>query len=325
MDLNPFLAKYLDTGKKVEEKKGKAKEYIEKLVVCFVDMSDSTKMKEELDEPVWMLKLAEFFQIIKKIVNKHNGVVVKYIGDELMIIFKGENALDYCKSFLDDISCNIGEMGYDFKVTADYGFVQYIESKKLDPMGITVDRCARIAKINEKNVILISGQLRNALKNNKSFAPIGKMKFKGINDDVEIYQFKSSRPPIILRERIEIETDKFYELVRQAKLSSKLEERIKELEQQSEEKIKELREQNMEEIKTIVKRHKEKMKEKEKQNEDRIKELEMKSDEKIKEIEKRNKELEIKVDNRKEQKKIFGKQMLRMNVPPPPQDFFKDV
>lgn len=58
------------------------------LAILFADISGSTKLFEQLGDSVAQTTIANCLELLGKIANKHNGNVIKTIGDEIMCTFK---------------------------------------------------------------------------------------------------------------------------------------------------------------------------------------------------------------------------------------------
>ena len=68
--------------------------------VAFIDITGFTKITEQETPDVVVALLNRYFDVISKEVIKHGGYVDKYIGDEVMAVFKSEHhlnkAIDAC-------------------------------------------------------------------------------------------------------------------------------------------------------------------------------------------------------------------------------------
>ena len=116
--------------------------------ILFVDLADSTTIKQKLAPEEWLDFIFGFIETIGEHAKKNKGSVVKSIGDEVMLSFDlVSDAEKFIEELLKDQDLN-GK--YRYKVAADYGEVyhfQFEQSLSLDPYGTAVDRCARIAKL----------------------------------------------------------------------------------------------------------------------------------------------------------------------------------
>ena len=124
-----------------------------------------------------------FLNFMAKIILKHNGEVVKNIGDALMFRFANidpknvavmKNIVECCLNMIEshgelkkELNAeNIGEL--DYKISATYGPVKVAESttsKISDVFGPTVNRCFKINSLCPKNSIVIGSNLYEILKN----------------------------------------------------------------------------------------------------------------------------------------------------------------
>src|SRR2546426_8760370 len=57
------------------------------VTVLFCDVTDSTALGESLDAEALRALLAGYFERMKAIVERHGGVVEKFIGDAVMAVF----------------------------------------------------------------------------------------------------------------------------------------------------------------------------------------------------------------------------------------------
>ena len=59
--------------------------------ILFIDMSDSTSMKEKEPEVSWLSTYAWFFDLVADSVRESGGEIVKYLGDGVMAYYDLEN------------------------------------------------------------------------------------------------------------------------------------------------------------------------------------------------------------------------------------------
>lgn len=165
------------------------KDFREKIVV-FIDMVDSTQFKtEHADEPdVWILRLFQFSNIVASAIQGCKGIVVKYIGDEVMGVFENVNDAKNLIGRIDEIEQNLKKTtGYEtrVKITIDYGPVYMMNFEghvSPDSQGLTVDRCARIAKYNRRSCVLASVDFKDKTSDMK-WHNLGKVNLKGIGEE----------------------------------------------------------------------------------------------------------------------------------------------
>jgi len=161
----------------------KFSQHVQNDCVGVIDIKDSTKISEKLpDESV--IKLYEIFlNFMAKIVRKHNGEVIKNIGDALMFRFPNvdpnnvavmKNILECCLSMIDSHdelkeqlkAVNLPEL--DYKISATYGSVKVAQSTTSnisDIFGPTVNRCFKINSLCPKNSVVVGINMYEILKN----------------------------------------------------------------------------------------------------------------------------------------------------------------
>jgi len=139
--------------------------------VFFVDLCGSTEYKQnciDLKQPdlTWMFRQLIFLQRAAEIITKHEGVVVKTIGDEIFAFFY---ATTYPESVLkcaieiiqgyENLKAYKGPSKIEVKASIDFGSTyngSIVDSVKFNPIGLPVDRCARLNSLANKNEILFS-------------------------------------------------------------------------------------------------------------------------------------------------------------------------
>jgi len=150
--------------------------------VGVIDMTDSTRISSKLSDQN-ITKLYEIFlNFMARIVLKHNGQVVKNIGDALMFRFANvdTNDLVVMKNILECCLCMVESYGelqeqlkkenlpkLDYKISMTYGSVKVAESTTSnisDIFGPTVNRCFKINSLCPKNNIVIGENLYKILK-----------------------------------------------------------------------------------------------------------------------------------------------------------------
>ena len=139
--------------------------------ILFIDLCDSTELKTKLSPLSWITCINMFLTKISLGVRKYGGEVVKTIGDEVMATFK--NQADVIK-FIINFQETLNEISNEFskhgavalcKIACDYGPMYHYGEK--DYISLTIDRCARIAKLCPKDSVLFSEPMYNAFESNK--------------------------------------------------------------------------------------------------------------------------------------------------------------
>ena len=150
--------------------------------VGVIDMTGCTRISSKLSDDDVSKMYEIFLNFMAKVVRKHNGEVVKNIGDALMFRFANvdskdtaamKNILECCLSMIEahdelkkELNAeNIDEL--DYKISATYGAVKVAESttsKISDIFGPTVNRCFKINSLCPKNSIVVGINLYEILK-----------------------------------------------------------------------------------------------------------------------------------------------------------------
>ena len=153
--------------------------------VGVIDMTDSTRISSKLSDQN-ITKLYEIFlNFMARIVLKHDGQVVKNIGDALMFRFSNVDINDpvVLKNILECCLCMVESHGklkeqlqkenlpeLNYKISMTYGSVKVAESTTSnisDIFGPTVNRCFKINSLCPKNSIVIG---ENMYKISKDFS-----------------------------------------------------------------------------------------------------------------------------------------------------------
>ena len=150
--------------------------------VGVIDMTDSTRISSKLSDDDVSKMYEIFLNFMAKIILKHNGEVVKNIGDALMFRFENvdpnnvevmKNILECCLSMIESHSELKKELSaqnidaLDYKISITYGAVKVAESttsKISDIFGPTVNRCFKINSFCPKNSIVVGNNMYKILK-----------------------------------------------------------------------------------------------------------------------------------------------------------------
>ncbi len=150
--------------------------------VGVIDMTDSTRISSELSDDGVSKMYEIFLNFMAKIIRKHNGEVVKNIGDALMFRFSNidpndsitmKNILECCLSMINSHeelkkqlnAENMPEL--DYKISVTYGPVKVAQSTTSnisDIFGPTVNRCFKINSLCPINSIIIGENMYKIMK-----------------------------------------------------------------------------------------------------------------------------------------------------------------
>ena len=156
--------------------------------VAFIDLSDSTALKESTEPEIWLGNVYRFIRSVESCVRQFDGAVVKRIGDEVLATFE---SVSQCEQFLDELQKDEVLRNYSFKAAVDYGevfFLKFLEHLEDDPYGSAVDRCARISKLAKAGVVVCSRHYQEELgERTDSYIRFGPFKLPGITEPQEVY------------------------------------------------------------------------------------------------------------------------------------------
>jgi class 3 adenylate cyclase len=157
------------------------------IVVAFVDLSESTQMKEDRKAEEWLGYVFEFLQRVDQLARSADGTVVKRIGDELMVTFKDARASE---CFIDSLIMDTILQMYRYKIAIDFGSAdhfRFVEHLADDPYGSVVDRCARVAKYAGARTVICTGEYRNQLGNPAAYVSMGSFALRGLRKPEELF------------------------------------------------------------------------------------------------------------------------------------------
>jgi class 3 adenylate cyclase len=139
--------------------------------ICFIDLCGSTNYKQKLIEAevpssAWLHRQLIFLQWSAEHFRKRRcGTVIKTIGDSLMLSFdfteSPETILSNCLelvSFFDSSRAFRDENAIQLKISLDFGETVNgdVIAGTYDPIGICVDRCARLNGLSSSHEIVLS-------------------------------------------------------------------------------------------------------------------------------------------------------------------------
>jgi class 3 adenylate cyclase len=153
------------------------------LFILFVDLCGSTEYKRNCiasKQPdfTWITRQLIFLQRAAAIIQKRDGTVVKTIGDEVLAVFAATTdprrvlkcAIEVVQAY-ENLKGFQGPSKIDVKASLDFGLTyngSIVESVKFDPIGLPVDRCARLNNIARNNEIVFSEAFFSAVRGQSS-------------------------------------------------------------------------------------------------------------------------------------------------------------
>ncbi len=177
---------------------------VKSVTVMFADMCDSTKIYEILGDAKALSVIQDFFKIIINEINKHNGSVIKTVGDEVMAVFiKPVDALK--ASF--EINRHLKEFHLESKGPVESISLRIGMNKGpalmlgvnniTDYFGKTVNAASRILHKSDENEILISesihmdNEVKDLLSKTEREITQNEYALKGIDHPTVVYTIQA--------------------------------------------------------------------------------------------------------------------------------------
>lgn len=139
-------------------------------VIVFVDMAESTAMKEREPEAAWLTTYGWYFDKITESIERNGGQIVKYLGDGVMAVFTDEHAVEAINAAIqiqeaiavdnarDSVACNCS-VGI-----ATGEVVQYDSAQGSDYIGTVSDKAARLCSAASPKAIFVDREtISNAM------------------------------------------------------------------------------------------------------------------------------------------------------------------
>lgn len=153
--------------------------------VAFIDLARFTALTEAMGDATAAEILNRFSDLVRRCVLRHEGRVVKQIGDAFMLVFI--DARSAIESALDIRAQAVTEPQFlGTRQGIHWGPVLYREG---DYYGATVNLAARIVAEAAADQVLVSRDLRDAIGQGEDllFLPEGRRRVKHVAEPVEVY------------------------------------------------------------------------------------------------------------------------------------------
>jgi len=149
--------------------------------VLVLDISDSTKMKEDMDESSWLVNYAKAFDCIISCVPEQ-AEVVKYLGDGIMIFFLDDehtlainSAIRMQEALLHAFDDNKIRCAMSAGIASGSLKKIPISEKKFDYLGSVVDRAFRLCSAANPRAIFVDADTVISANMSKVISEIGKV------------------------------------------------------------------------------------------------------------------------------------------------------
>ena len=163
-----------------------------KCVVMFADVAGSTAMYQNLGDDLARERISKALDALISISKRHNGNLVKTIGDEILVYFMdADMALTAARAIQEAMEDDRSPetIGVSIRIGMQYGSTILEDN---DIFGDTVNVAARIASIAKARQILCTKELAFRIENEELISrsrPFDRLRVKGRDDPVDIYMF----------------------------------------------------------------------------------------------------------------------------------------
>jgi adenylate cyclase len=187
------------------------------VTVLFTDIRDFTSISERHSPEEVVDMLSAYFQAMNVVVQRHNGVIVQYLGDSIYAMWNApaenpDHVADGCrctlalKAAIDRLNQENTEAGRPELVTrfglhtgiAVVGSVGAAERRQYTAMGDTVNVASRLEGMNKQfgTAILASAAIRDRAESlpGIAFRPLGSASAKGRHEQIQVYELVASSP-----------------------------------------------------------------------------------------------------------------------------------
>jgi adenylate cyclase len=183
------------------------------VTVLFTDIRDFTTISEQASPEAVVDMLSAYFQAMNVVVQRHNGVIVQYLGDSIYAMWNAptenpDHVGDGCrctlemKAAIDRLNAENALAGRPELITrfglhtgvAVVGSVGAAERRQYTAMGDTVNVASRLEGMNKQfgTSILVSAAVRERASAESlqgvAFRPLGAASAKGRHAQVEVYE-----------------------------------------------------------------------------------------------------------------------------------------
>ncbi len=161
-------------------------------VVMFADVAGSTAIYENLGDDLARERISKSLNTLISTCSRHGGVLVKTIGDEILVYFLDVDQAMFAAREIQEImedDRSPETIGVSIRIGMQYGSA-IVENN--DIFGDTVNVAARIASMAKARQILCTKELAFMLKKTElanNVRPFDRLRVKGRQEPVDIYLY----------------------------------------------------------------------------------------------------------------------------------------
>ena len=163
------------------------------LTILFTDLKHSTQLYREIGDATAFGRVMNHFDVVKKAIARHDGAIVKTIGDAVMAVFR--SAADALRAMLEvqqELAEPVdGSTPLALKVGLNTGpCIAVTLNDRLDYFGSTVNMAARLEGLSSGSDVIISGSVYEDAKVRELIESEG---FSAVEFDMSLKGFDEQR------------------------------------------------------------------------------------------------------------------------------------
>ena len=179
------------------------------VTVLFADISGSTELISRMDAEDASDTLGSVIGVISKAVSRFGGVVIRRMGDGVMVLFGApiateDHAARACfaaLAALDDVR-RMGDLALPVRIGICSGPVILRKTGRddedYDVAGITAHIAARLEQQAEPGTVLLAQQTASLVTGIANVKSIGKIALKGITEPLPVFRLAQRHRPALL-------------------------------------------------------------------------------------------------------------------------------
>lgn len=185
------------------------------VTAIFTDIYDFTTISERNSPEAVVTMLSDYFDILNRKVNEHNGTIIQFLGDSIFAMWNApvpdeNHAENACRSALamrdalDQFNASQRSKGLpEFRTrfgihTGDavVGSVGAVDRLQYTAMGDTINVASRLEGMNKEHgtTILASREVYERCHGAILFRPLGEGHAKGRKEEIDLYEVVSAQP-----------------------------------------------------------------------------------------------------------------------------------
>jgi len=159
------------------------------VAVVFVDLASFTALTETMGDATAAAVLDRFSDLVRTCVVRHDGTLVKQIGDAFMLVFSTAADAVRCGLDIDEVASREPRF-LGTRMGAHWGPALY---RAGDYVGATVNLAARITAEAQPHQLLVTAELHAAAAklDGVESRPLAARRLKGVKDDIQVFEVRS--------------------------------------------------------------------------------------------------------------------------------------